>query len=439
MKKLLTNNIGLKILSFLGAIILWIIVVNVDDPVITRVYSGIPVEIINESVIADEGKTYEVVDGTDVISVSVTAERSIIESLTKDNIRATADMKNMTFMNTVPIEIRSTRYAEKINTMSSRNSNISVVLEDKKDKQLKLSIATEGQVAKGYIAGEITPVVDVVKVSGPASKVARVNKVEICVEFADMNETFTTSCPVKVLDVNDREILDDAIIVSQTEIRTSVEILETKEIPVTAYFTGTAAMGYGATGTVICTPSSITIAGKGSLFDDLSSVKIPDDALSIDGATGNVKTVADVEEYLPKGVVLADTGFSGEIEIEAVIEEHENLVVNVPVKSIQVTNLPENYEAHVVYGEDTIPFEIAGLQEDLAKLSISSITAQVDAANLSPRLKEDEELDESAPIYVGINDGQVMLGLPENLTQISSMSIEVIINHNEKTEEENRE
>lgn len=436
MKKLLTNNIALKILSFLGAIVLWIVVVNVDDPVVTRVYSGIPVEMINTNVISDEGKTFEIVDGTDVVSVAVTAERSIIESLTKDNIRATADMKNITFMNTVPIEIRSTRYSDKINAITSKNSNVSVVLEDRKDKQLKVSIATEGEVAKGYVAGVITPVVDVIKVSGPASKVSRVNTVEICVEFADMNESFTTSCPVKILDVNGREVTDEAISVSQSEIRTSVEILETKEIPVTAYFTGTAASGFGATGTVICTPSSIVVAGRGSVFEKLSSIKIPDDVLSIEGAVENAKTTVRIDKYLPDGVVIADASLGDEIEIEAVIEAHENTIVNIPVSSVSVINLPEDYTAHIVYGEDTIPFEIAGLQDDLTKIKISSIVAQIDANNLEPRLEEGEELDESVAVQEGVNDGQVVLTLPDGLVQISSMTIEVVVNHNDNSDKE---
>ena len=167
MKNLLTNNIGLKILSVISAILLWIIVVNIDNPVISRVYSGIPVEIINSSAITSEGKTFEVADDSDVITVVISAERSIIEDLTKDNIKAVADMKNITFMNTVPIELKTTRYYDKLESIQAKTPNLSVVIEEKEDKQIKLSINTEGSVAKGYIAGEIKPVVDVVKVSGP--------------------------------------------------------------------------------------------------------------------------------------------------------------------------------------------------------------------------------------------------------------------------------
>ena len=435
MKKFLTNNIGLKILSVFSAFILWIIVVNVDDPVITRVYSGIPVEIVNGTSITSEGKTYEVEDGSDVISVTISAERSIIESLNKENIKATADMKNITFMNTVPIELRTNRFFEKINSISTRNPNLSVVIEEKKSKQIKLSIKTDGEVATGYVAGKITPVVDVVKVSGPESKIGQVVSAEISVDYADMNETFTTSCPIILYNVDGEIVDDENIVISTTEVRTSVEILETKEIPVTAYYVGTAASGFSATGTVICDPSSVVIAGNGENLDSISSIKIPDNVVSIEGATENIVSTVNIKDYLPSGIVLADQSHNGDINIVTVVEAHDLLTVDLPISKIEVINLPDNYTAHVVFGEDTIPVEVAGLQESLLQVSQNAITAQIDANALTPRLSDDQDYDEDVSIYTGSNDGIVLLNLPSGVTQITNVSLEVVINYHEPTEE----
>lgn len=433
MKKFLTNNIGLKIISVICAFFLWIVVVNVDDPVISRVYSGITVDIVNANAITEEGKTYEVADGTDVISVVVSAKRSVIEQLSKDNIKATADMKNITFMNTVPIEVKTNRFSEKIDTISSRNTNLVVTLEDKKDKQIKLSIVTEGKVADGHIAGNIVPVVDVIKVSGPESKVNNVTRAEISVDYSDMNESFTTSCPIVLYDSNGEEIKDESITVSKTEIRASVEILETKEIPVTAYFKGTTAAGFSATGIVICEPSSVVIAGKGAAFDDLSSVKIPDEVISVDGASGNTKDTVNISEYLPKGIVFAENDFNGIINVEVVIEAHDTLTVDVPIHNISVINLPENYSAHIVYGEDSLSFEVSGLRDNLVGVTGAMITAQIDASTLVPKPAEGQEVEESAPLFAGANDGTVLLNLPAGLTQMSTATLEVIVNYQEPT------
>lgn len=434
MKKILTNNIGLKLVSVIASIILWIIVINVDDPVITRVYTGIPVEVVNESALTSEGKTYEVAEGSETISVNVTAERSVIEALSRENIKATADMKNLTFMNTVPIELKTTRYTDRINAISSRTANLSIIIENRKDRQIKLSVSTTGNVAKGYVAGDVIPDVDVVKITGPESKVNVVNKAQINVDYSDMNESFTTSCPIVLYDASG-EILDDpSIDVSKSEIRTSVEILETKEIPVTASYVGNAAPGYGATGIVICDPSSIVVAGKGSSYEGLSSINIPAEKLSIEGGSENVSAKVNVKEYLPTGVILADDYSDGEVEIVAVIEPHASQVISLPVSNVTVANLPRGYTAHVVSGEEVLLVEVGGLPDDLAQVDGSAVMAQIDALSLMPRINEGDEIDENALVHTGVNDGRVLLSLPSGVNQITDFTLEVVINYTEEDE-----
>ena len=41
MKRRLMNNVGLKVLAFLSAFVLWLMVVNIDDPVKTETYHNI--------------------------------------------------------------------------------------------------------------------------------------------------------------------------------------------------------------------------------------------------------------------------------------------------------------------------------------------------------------------------------------------------------------
>ena len=47
MKKLLTKNPGLKAFSLLLAIVLWFLIVQIEDPVETRSFSNIPVKLTN--------------------------------------------------------------------------------------------------------------------------------------------------------------------------------------------------------------------------------------------------------------------------------------------------------------------------------------------------------------------------------------------------------
>ena len=95
MRNKIIKNLGLKILALVTAIVLWLIVVNINDPVISTTFSGVPVEILNANLLTAEGKVYEVLEGTDEISITVSAKRSILDYLNNGNLHATADIAEL--------------------------------------------------------------------------------------------------------------------------------------------------------------------------------------------------------------------------------------------------------------------------------------------------------------------------------------------------------
>ncbi|MBP5565549.1 MAG: hypothetical protein J6X45_07495 [Lachnospiraceae bacterium] len=54
MKQKLTHNLNLKVLAVLFSVMIWIIVVNIDDPVKSVQFNDVPVQVINESALTDE-------------------------------------------------------------------------------------------------------------------------------------------------------------------------------------------------------------------------------------------------------------------------------------------------------------------------------------------------------------------------------------------------
>lgn len=73
MKERLTNNLGLKFIAVFFTIVLWLVVMNVEDPIDTRTFKGISVGIRNDDIITSKGKTYSVV-GEQSVEVTVKAK-----------------------------------------------------------------------------------------------------------------------------------------------------------------------------------------------------------------------------------------------------------------------------------------------------------------------------------------------------------------------------
>ena len=100
-----SNNLGLKIIAFFFSAFLWLIVVNVDNPIGSRTFADIPVRIINDDIITSSGEVYQVI-GENTVSVVVYANREVRQKLDPEDIIATADVSQMdTTTNLIPIDI----------------------------------------------------------------------------------------------------------------------------------------------------------------------------------------------------------------------------------------------------------------------------------------------------------------------------------------------
>ena len=114
MKRFFVKNIGLKLLSVVVAFLIWLIVVNVDDPEKTKSYviteKRIQMTNVEEAQAkaeqAESGKkVYSVVrddDESGNVTVYVTARRSLLDNLQASDIKVVANLENMTFQDTVP-------------------------------------------------------------------------------------------------------------------------------------------------------------------------------------------------------------------------------------------------------------------------------------------------------------------------------------------------
>ena len=140
-----TDNLGLKIIAVIFAAFLWLIVVNLDNPVSTQTFSEVPVTIINEDIILSAGDTYQVL-GEEKVSVVVSATRQVRQKLTKEDIVATADIKEMdTSTGLVPIKISIPNYAGKYESAEAAPRNLQIQREKSGKKVLSLTVSTVGE------------------------------------------------------------------------------------------------------------------------------------------------------------------------------------------------------------------------------------------------------------------------------------------------------
>ena len=428
MKKLFTKNLGLKIISILAAFILWLVVVNVDDPIISKTYTGVPVEILNGEVLSEQGKCYEVLSDSATINVVVTAHRSILDGMSRDYIKATADLKQLTTLDTVPIEVRSTRFSDRIDSVTTRDSSVKLKIEKLVKKEVTVAIGYEGTPAEGYIlSGVDNPLASVV-VSGPESVVSQVSKVMAAADITGVNRDLTVTEPLYPYNSENELVDDDRVTLSRTVTEINYIIYATKTIPISSGFSGTPATGYGTTGTVITEPSSVVIAGKGENYDDMEVVYVSPDNISVDGATSDVQTEVNISDYLPTGVIFADPEFDPNVKVTIGIAQNQRKVIDVPLSNITIENIPEGYAVNIVDIGATFPVEIQGIGDAYDRYSGDLAIGKIDATALVPRNTPLPE-HEGAPIAVGENDGTVEFDFPAGVSVTNPVTLMVVVDH----------
>jgi len=424
MKKRLTNNWGLKLISFIFAVLLWLVVVNVDNPVKTKPFDNIPVKLQNANLITEEGLVYEILDSTGTVTVSVSAPRSYLELLSKDDIVAVADFNNITAANTINITYYSKRYNDKITNFKGNIESVKLNIEPKKMLQLVLKTKTVGEVEDGYVVGRVTTDQNQVRISGPESIVSQIKSAVVAVDVSGTTTDIATYADVKLYDAEEKEISASSIMKNVDSVKVGVEILATKTVPVGYSVTGNPATGYRMTGEISGVPSEITIAGNTDALKNISQIEIPSEVLNVNGKTENLIANVNVKNYLPTGISIADSDYNGKAIVTVYIEEEQKKELHLGERNILITNVPDDFKVSIDENNEIV-LKMTGLQADVSEVLMSDIVGTVDLA----AYMEKEDINSLEP---GEYTVEATFELGEEITIVEPVKVKIIVQEAEE-------
>lgn len=377
MKEWFMKNLKLKIIAVLFAAGLWMISININDPYQSKDYS-VEVQLLNMNVLTGAGKYVEVANNTDEITVKVKGNRSVMDTFSTANIVATADLNEMDENHKVPIKLGTIKTnGSKIESIRSNNTYVEVKVENVRRVQKNLEVVTRNTPAEGYILGKISTEQNALRISGPESAVAMVDKVVVNFDLANATDDVSMILPVELYDTQGNRINDSRLTTSINEVQCVATILATKEIPLVFTAKGAAAKGYEFTGEIQSEPDTIVIASKNSVLRGIKKLEIKD-AIDIEKAKENVTATVDVKEYLPENVVLAEPSFTGKVAVTAFVEEIFTKEMEIPSEQIQIVNVPEGIIAEIENPEENMVIEVAGFVSAQADFLDSDVKAKVD-------------------------------------------------------------
>lgn len=419
MKKALTRNLGLKLASLVLAFVLWFLVAQIYDPKDTVTFNNIQVRLINTELLDEEGKVYEVLDNSNLVRVTVTGPQSIVKSeLRRSDIVAEADMSKLTDINTIAI----TYYCENVSNDSveikGNHDSVRLNVEDRTSKWIKLESNTIGEVASGYMIGNVTLDQTNIEVTGPKSAISQVDHAGVDINVTDSTSSLSANVDIKLYDADDNELTLESVKKNVNSAHMTVEVLATKEVPVEIEYMGVPEDGYMATGEVESSVPTVRIAGTASALVGISAITVPEDRMNITGQSGDLVDIINLKEYLPSNVRLANKSFDGKITATVYIEPIDTKDLTIPADNISITGVPDGMEAEVTSTAEEYNITVSGLTRDVSILRDSSVTGVLDLN----RWMEDNGLEELTPGNYTI---PVTFNLSEDITVDTDVNIHI--------------
>ncbi len=413
----LTRNLGLKIMAFVSAVFLWVIVANVDNPITRDTYTEIPVEIVNDDIILQGGEVYSVLNG-DSVSVVVYAKRSVLQDINADDIVATADIAEMdTHTGLVPIDITIPNYNGDYQSAEAVPRNLQIQTEPTAKAEFSLVVRTTGDQRDGYTLGDMKVNPERITLTGAESKIKQIDSAVARVDVSGMSQSEEKPAELVLYD-------ESGGIISQSQLSNNlgedgitvyVEVLEQKSVPLVFNVSGTPAEGYQFTE---CTsaPESILVYGSEEALAEVDEINIPASEINIDGASERFETNVDIRPYLPEGVNLVEDT-AGDIVVTVSIEKEGTRTIDVLVASVKINNLTENLQ--VTYEPDAeVSLTFRGDQDTLDALDISNAVFVNLQAYTQP----------------GTYDIPVLVDVPEGVTLAEDTTIKLTLEEKENTE-----
>ncbi|MGC4019325.1 MAG: CdaR family protein [Muricomes sp.] len=415
-----TNNLGLKIIALVFAAFLWLIVVNIDDPVETAGFRNIPVTIKNEEIVTNEGKTYKILDDTQTVNVVVRAKRSVLSKLSANSIVAVADMSDMQVDSLIPIRAMITGY-EGHYTTEITPGNLRVKIEDQTKNVFPLTVSASGTPRDGFVVGEMITNPEKITVRGAESLVNSIDKAVAKVDVSGLSKTTVKAAELIYYDSNgnvlDKSQLKDNL--GSEGITVNVQVLNTKNIPLNFGVSGVIEPGY-VVSKVTCEPDTIQVCGTAEALAQLDQLDIPTSELDVTGATEKMEKTVDIHPYLPEGIKLVDEK-ANNIVVTVSIEQEGMRTIELSVAALRVNNLQNNLR--VSFDENTdVELQFTGVQDVLDGLDIRNAAS----------------IDLKGYTKPGIYEVPVNVETAANITLLKKPTVRVVLTEKEDdTKQEN--
>ena len=360
-------------LSLILAAVLWVYVVGELNPETRRVFRNVPITIMNEQTLADDGLAV-VSTSESKMNITLTGKRNQINRISAYDITATVDVSEAAEGNNqlrINIKVPNNVYIE-----DQSINRVTVTVEGSTEENKPVTVLYTGNVGPGLEATTVSVDPEEVAVSGAKSQVKKVVSVQAEIDVGEITETESSvSANLIPINKNGKEVSNVSLSTSKATV-TSV-LYYTKIVGLDVPVTGKNSGGY--TRTYTC-PNSIKIKGPQDIVDGIETVR----AKTIDLSSVTSNTSIHIEPIMAENVTVSSGASSLYMKVK--VKENETQTetdmkkFNFSGSDVSLENVPEELSASSA--TEGITVTVSGTADDLKTIGKDDISLSADLSGL---------------------------------------------------------
>ncbi|HCA04749.1 MAG TPA: hypothetical protein DEO32_02505 [Ruminococcaceae bacterium] len=375
-QKILFNNQIMLVLSVIISISIWVYMSmgSSNDTVVTindvPIQVSLPEEAVNmglHSYFADQQSGYA--------SVTVTGNRKLLGSITKDDLVVTANASNVDRADTFNLAVSADKNSSINSTFQITNctpSKVTVKIDTASNKDFKITPKFKYSAKDDYYAS-VTFDNDTVSVSGPSENIRAISKVcAVAEDMENLESNKEVHARIVLYDEHDTELSKSYLTLSSETVKCTIKIDPKKTVPVKATFKNKPQSFVLTDENMKIAPKEVSVAGSQKDLDTVFSVSLDE----IDFATLENKKydIDSLKLSIPNGCKVIDNNSVIDVTID--FRKLSRKTIN--VDKFKVNNLSDDFKSSVSTNNLNVTF--IGSSDDLKSLSADKITAVINAS-----------------------------------------------------------
>ena len=378
------SNIIAKVVSVIVAIFLWYYVMGLVNPEETRTYRNITVafkslDYLNNTKLVNLGPSEA------KVSVQVKGKKSELDNINENNIKAAIDFRGYSAGQArVPVKAEIIGQYNTLQVTSVGPSEIIFNLDSVESYKKPIEVRQKGEVKENYALSGLSMDVENVKLTGPESYIAKVDKVIAEIDLTNKDKPFTISSKLYAVDIKDNQI--DQVSLYPQVVNINAQIDKTKSVPIETDFASHLPSNYKIVN-IKTSPQNLVIKGQDDI-DSINSIKT--EKIEVSDAVEPKDGELIVKPILPKGVELLDENVKISVTYE--VEEEAEREIKVPLANLELVNLNDDFELKDT-NDKFITLRLKGYKSVLDKIDEDTFKLRADASSVAAEGKEQLRLE----------------------------------------------